>query len=153
MTATTNNSAFSDPFDIAIIESRQVVQVRPDAIRVTERVSGGHVLVDGLSVGEIGSAVLRDRKHLARDGFLVAMVALNRVTGEVAGDPEILTRGFVYASEAEDLIEGAKERMREVLESRAGASGARNIIRSALQQYCFVRTGRRPLIVPLILEV
>ncbi len=138
---------------IAIVESGQVVEVRPDSIRLGERISGGYVLVDGLSVGDIGAAVLRDRRHLSRDGFLVAIVALSQATGEVVSDPEILTRGFVYLAEAEDLLEGAKDCMWEVLETRGAGSGVRSRIRDALQQYCYVRTGRRPLVLPLVLEV
>ena len=139
--------------NMLIVESGQVVEVWPDAIRLGEEVNGGHVLVDGLSVGDIGAAVLRDRKHLARDGFLVAIVAINRATGEVEGDPEILTRGFVYVAESEDLIEGAKERMWQVLKMPGAASSARNKIKDVLSQYCYNRTGRRPLILPLVLEV
>ena len=139
--------------NMLIVESGQVVEVWPDAIRLGETVNGGHVLVDGLSVGDIGAAVLRDRKHLARDGFLVAIVAINRATGEVEGDPEILTRGFVYVAESEDLIEGAKERMWQVLKMPGAASSARNKIKDVLSQYCYNRTGRRPLILPLVLEV
>ena len=139
--------------NMLIVESGQVVEVWPDAIRLGEAVNGGHVLVDGLSVGDIGAAVLRDRKHLARDGFLVAIVAINRATGEVEGDPEILTRGFVYVAESEDLIEGAKERMWQVLKMPGAASSARNKIKDVLSQYCYNRTGRRPLILPLVLEV
>ncbi len=139
--------------NMLIVESGQVVEVWPDAIRLGEEINGGHVLVDGLSVGDIGAAVLRDRKHLARDGFLVAIVAINRATGEVEGDPEILTRGFVYVAESEDLIEGAKERMWQVLKMPGAASSARNKIKDVLSQYCYNRTGRRPLILPLVLEV
>jgi ribonuclease J len=139
--------------NMLIVESGQVVEVWPDAIRLGEEVNGGHVLVDGLSVGDIGAAVLRDRKHLARDGFLVAIVAINRATGEVEGDPEILTRGFVYVAESDDLIEGAKERMWQVLKMPGAASSARNKIKDVLSQYCYHRTGRRPLVLPLVLEV
>jgi ribonuclease J len=139
--------------NILIVESGQVVEVWPDRLVPAERVNGGHVLVDGLGIGDIGAAVLRDRKHLSRDEFLVAMVAVNRTTGEVVGDPEILTRGFVYAAESDDLIEGAKERVRAVLESAGASSAVRNKIREALQQYCYVRTGRRPLVLPLVIEI
>lgn len=139
--------------NMLIVESGQVIEVWPDAIRLGEEINGGHVLVDGLSVGDIGAAVLRDRKHLARDGFLVAIVAINRATGEVEVDPEILTRGFVYVAESEDLIEGAKERMWQVLRMPGAASSARNKIKDVLSQYCYNRTGRRPLILPLVLEV
>ncbi len=139
--------------NILIVESGQVVEVRPDGLTPAERINGGHVLVDGLGIGDIGAAVLRDRKHLSRDGFLVAMVAVNRSTGEVVGEPEILTRGFVYAAESDDLIEGAKDRIWSVLDSAGASSGVRNKIRDALQQYCHVRTGRRPLILPLVIEI
>jgi ribonuclease J len=139
--------------NIVIVESGRVIEVTPNAITLGEEVRGGHVLVDGLSVGDIGAAVLRDRKHLARDGFLVAMVAIDRATGEVVADPEILTRGFVYVAESEELIEGAKDRMWQVLRMPGAASSTRNKIKDVLSQYCYNRTGRRPLILPLVLEV
>ncbi len=141
------------PDNIAIVETGRAIEVWPDRIRAGDEVAGGHVLVDGLSVGEIGAAVLRDRRHLGRDGFLVAMVAIDRATGEVVADPEILTRGFVYAAEAEELLEGAKDRMWQVLRMPGAASAIRNKIKDVLSQYCYQRTGRRPLILPLVLEV
>ncbi len=142
------------PQNIQVVESGQVIEVSRDALRLGQEVGGGHVLVDGLSVGDIGAAVLRDRKHLARDGFLVAMVAINRATGEVVADPEILTRGFIYVAESDELIEGAKDRMWQVLRGPGGAaSSTRNKIKDVLSQYCYNRTGRRPLIFPLVLEV
>jgi ribonuclease J len=140
--------------NIVVVESGQVIEVTADAIKLGEEIGGGNVLVDGLSIGDIGAAVLRDRKHLARDGFLVAMVAIDRATGEVVADPEILTRGFVYVAESDELIEGAKDRMWQVLRGPGGAtSSVRNKIKDTLSQYCYNRTGRRPLIFPLVLEV
>jgi ribonuclease J len=140
--------------NIVVVESGQVIEVTRDAVGLGEEIGGGNVLVDGLSVGDIGAAVLRDRKHLARDGFLVAMVAIDRATGEVVADPEILTRGFVYVAESDELIEGAKDRMWQVLRGPGGAtSSVRNKIKDTLSQYCYNRTGRRPLIFPLVLEV
>ena len=142
------------PENMVVVESGQVIEVHHDALRLGEEVGGGNVLVDGLSVGDIGAAVLRDRKHLARDGFLVAMVAIDRATGEVVADPEILTRGFIYVAESDELIEGAKDRMWQVLQGPGGAaSSMRNKIKDVLSQYCYNRTGRRPLIFPLVLEV
>ena len=141
------------PEHIVITESGRATEVRPNSIRPGERVSDGHVLVDGLSVGEIGEAVLRDRRHLSRDGFLVAIVAMNPATGEVVADTEILTRGLVYVGESEDLMEGAKDRMWEVLKTPATGSSVRNKIKDTLSQYCYQRTGRRPLILPLVVEV
>lgn len=140
--------------NIQVVESGQVIEIFADKMRLGEEVGGGNVLVDGLSVGDIGAAVLRDRAHLSRDGFLVAMVAIDRATGEVVADPEILTRGFVYVAESDELIEGAKDRMWQVLRGPGGAaSSTRNKIKDVLSQYCYNRTGRRPLIFPLVLEV
>lgn len=139
--------------NMLIVESGRVVEVWPDRIALGEEIGGGHVLVDGLSVGDIGAAVLRDRKHLSRDGFLVAMVAIDRATGDVVADPEILTRGFVYVAESEELIEGAKDRMWQVLRTPGASSSARNKIKDVLSQYCYNRTGRRPLILPLVFEI
>lgn len=142
------------PENMVVVESGQVIEIRQDALRLGEEVGGGNVLVDGLSVGDIGAAVLRDRKHLARDGFLVAMVVIDRTTGEVVADPEILTRGFIYVAESDELIEGAKDRMWQVLRGPGGAaSSMRNKIKDVLSQYCYNQTGRRPLIFPLVLEV
>jgi len=139
--------------NMLVVESGRVVEVWPDRIALGEEINGGHVLVDGLSVGDIGAAVLRDRKHLSRDGFLVAMVAIDRATGDVVADPEILTRGFVYVAESEELIEGAKDRMWQVLRTPGASSSARNKIKDVLSQYCYNRTGRRPLILPLVFEI
>ncbi len=139
--------------NMVIVESGRVIEVWPDRLQIGAEIGNGHVLVDGLSVGEIGAAVLRDRKHLANDGFLVAMVAIDRATGEVVVEPEILTRGFVYVAEADELLEGAKERMWQVLRAPGAASSARNKIKDVLSQYCYNRTGRRPLVLPLVLEV
>lgn len=139
--------------NIAIVESGRAIEVWPERIQPGPEIGNGHVLVDGLSVGDVGAAVLRDRKHLANDGFLVAMVAIDRATGEVVSEPEILTRGFVYVAEADELLEGAKERVAQVLRMPGAASSARNKIKDALSQYCYNRTGRRPLVLPLVLEV
>lgn len=139
--------------NMVIVESGRVIELWPERIQLGEDIGGGHVLVDGLSIGDIGAAVLRDRKHLARDGFLVAMVAIDRATGDVVADPEILTRGWVYVAESEELLEGAKDRMWEVLRMPGAASSARNKIKDALGRYCYHRTGRRPLVLPLVLEV
>jgi ribonuclease J len=138
---------------IMIVESGRAIEVRRDRMLLAERVGEGHVMVDGLSVGDIGSIVLRDRRHLSRDGFLVAIVTIDRATGSVVTDPEILTRGFVYVAESEELIEGAKDRVWEVLKMPGVASGVRDKIRDSLRQFCYARTGRRPLILPLVIEV
>ena len=121
---------------------------------VNEEVAGGYVYVDGLGVGDIGNVVLRDRHHLARDGFVVVVVAINQRTGELTGDPEILTRGFVYLPESEDLIEGMREHVANLVKETHGAHDVLiNRLPDALGQYVYGRTKRRPMVIPLVVEV
>ncbi|HHW14588.1 MAG TPA: ribonuclease J, partial [Firmicutes bacterium] len=120
--------------------------------------TAGQVLVDGLGVGDVGNVVLRDRRLLSRDGILIVVVTINSQTGEVVAGPDIVTRGFVYMREAEELLEEAKARVRQNLaESCTGAvnewAGIKASVREALSQFLYERTKRRPMILPIIMEV
>ncbi|MEA3337436.1 MAG: ribonuclease J [Chloroflexota bacterium] len=138
---------------IFVIESGQVMEFGPDWARKAERITEGHVLVDGLGVGDIGHVVLRDRHHLSQDGFLVAITAVNQDTGEIVIEPEILSRGFVYMRESEELIELAKDSIRDALVHKGPPAALASKIKDALAQVVYRETGRRPLILPLVLEV
>jgi ribonuclease J len=139
--------------NIFVIESGQVMEFGPDWARLAERVTEGHVLVDGLGVGDIGQVVLRDRRHLSRDGFLVAIVGVDETTGEVLVEPEILSRGFIYMRDSEYLIDLAKERVRDALGHHGPPSAIGNKIRDVLGELVYQETGRRPMILPVVLEV
>jgi ribonuclease J len=115
-------------------------------------------MIDGLGVGDIGTVVLRDRKHLSEDGMLIAVAGIDMHTGEVVSGPDIVTRGFVYAQEAEELIEDAKDVVRQTvadlpLSSSSDLESVKSSIRSALNRFVHERTKRRPMVIPIILEL
>jgi ribonuclease J len=129
-------------------------EIGPRGVRIAGQVSAGKVLVDGLGVGDVGNVVLRDRRQLAQDGILIVQVAIRRETGEVLSGPDIISRGFVYARESEALLDQARARVSEALaEPRAEAAAVRSAVRDALAQFLYGKTGRRPMILPLVVEV
>jgi ribonuclease J len=125
--------------------------------RIVGHVPAGSVFVDGISVGDVDHVILRDRRMLSRDGIFVIVAAVELDTGQVVGGPDIVTRGFVDARVSEDLLEGARERVRRVCESSARGLTDWNFlhqkIRDAIGPYLYELTGRRPMILPLIMEV
>lgn len=121
-------------------------------------VPSGSVLVDGLGVGDVGQVVLRDRQQLAQDGILIAVVGVRAGTAEIVSGPEIISRGFVYMREAEDLIDEVRQRAAAAVTSRGGNgdvnwTGLKSAIRDALAGFLYEKTHRRPMIVPVVLEV
>jgi ribonuclease J len=121
-------------------------------------VPAGRVLIDGLGVGDIGAVVLRDRKHLSQDGMLVAIVGIDSQTGAIVAGPDLITRGFVYAVEAEELLEDAKNVVRAAIakldiSSSTDWESAQATVRSALNRFVYERTKRRPMVIPVIMEV
>lgn len=113
----------------------------------------GHVFVDGLGVGDVGNVVLRDRRHLSQDGFLVCVVAIDEVDGEIIYGPEIISRGFVYIRDSEDLISRARDVVENLLKKRVPVQVLENKIRDALTTFTYKEMGRRPMILPLVMEV
>ena len=115
-------------------------------------------MIDGLGVGDIGTVVLRDRKHLSQDGMLVAVAGIDSQTGTIVAGPDIITRGFVYAKEAEELIEDAKQVVRATVAELAVPAApigksAQSTIRTALNRFVYERTKRRPMVIPVIMEL
>jgi ribonuclease J len=113
----------------------------------------GHVYVDGLGVGDVGNVVLRDRRHLSEDGFMVCVVAIDEVDGGIIYGPEIITRGFVYVRDNEELIRRAQDVVQDVLRKKAPAAVIENKIKDALTTFSSREIGRRPMILPLVMEV
>jgi len=138
--------------NIFVVENGQVIEFDDEGARLGERVGGGHVLIDGLGIGDVGEVVLRDRRLLSRDGFVVVVVALDEATGEVIEGPDIVSRGFVYMRDAEALIEEAKHLVIEAL-ANGHRDTASNVIHDTLAEFLYRRTRRRPMIFPVILEV
>ncbi len=139
-----------------IAENGQIIEVSADRIARAGSVDAGSVLVDGL--GGVGAVVLRDRRQLAQDGVLIALVAMARQTGELITEPDIVSRGFVHMRESGELIEESRKKIREAVarcRSRGVTewSAVRSAIREALSRYLFERTHRQPMILPMLVEV
>lgn len=122
------------------------------------KVPAGAVLVDGLGVGDVGQVVLRDRKQLAEDGILIVVIAIDKDSGEVRSGPEIISRGFVYMRESEDLLDDARSRVIDALAElkqpqATDWTALKNAIREALTNFLYQRTHRRPMILPIVMEV
>ena len=140
-----------------VAEDGDIVEVTPESIKVTDHVTCGNVFVDGLGVGDIGHIVLRDRQVLAQDGILMAVLTVDKETGQPLAGPDIVSRGFVYMRDSEELLESARER---VLESFIGLNGhasdwsfVKDKIRHTLSEFLYEKTHRRPMILPIVMEV
>ncbi len=145
------------PENVYVVEDGQVVEFGhfEDATgaRLGEHVSANHVFVDGLGVGDIGSVVLRDRRHLGSDGFLVCIVALDEFDGSILYGPEIISRGFVYIRDNEGLILRAEEIVRNEVKGKAAPPALSRRVRNALASFCSNEMGRRPMILPVVIQV
>lgn len=121
--------------------------------RLGDKLLMGNVFVDGLGVGDVGNVVLRDRRHLSQDGFLVCVVAVDEVDGEIIYGPEIISRGFVYMRENEELLNRAREVVERLIKKNMPVQVLENKIRDALNSFSSKEMGRRPMVLPLVIEV
>jgi ribonuclease J len=138
--------------DIFVVRNGQVIEFDAQGARLGERVAGGHVLIDGAGVGDVGEVVLRDRRLLSRDGFVVVVVARNEDTGELVDGPEIISRGFVFMRDAETLMEEAREIVLAALNA-GHRDTVSTLIRDKLAEFLYERTRRRPMIFPVVLDI
>ncbi|HVA23656.1 MAG TPA: ribonuclease J [Chloroflexota bacterium] len=142
---------------VFVAEDGDVLEFTDDSARVSGKVQAGYVFVDGLGVGDIGSVVLRDRKHLAGDGILVTVLTIDRQTGHPTGLPDVISRGFVYQPESEELLEQARQVALNSLQHQkdhtADYGFIKNTVRDALSKFLYERTKRRPMILPVVVEV
>jgi ribonuclease J len=146
------------PVDVITAEDGDVIRFDGDGARIAEKAPTGRVLIDGTRVGEVGDEVLRDRRHLAADGLVVPVVAINRQTGSVDTLPEIIARGFVTDRESDDVLaEGARLIAMVIAESsveeKTDPGLIREKIRSELRRFLRKRTGRRPMVLPVVMEI
>ena len=144
--------------NVLVTDIGKTIELTADKMAIVGSVPAGRVLVDGLGVGDVGSIVLRDRKHLAEDGLIVAVATVDSATGELISGPDIVTRGFVYVREAEDLIGEIKEVARRALEDccrnpRCDWNTMKTRVRDDLSRMLFQKTKRRPMILPIIMDV
>lgn len=144
--------------NIVIGENGSVIELTPESICINGKVTAGKVLVDGLGVGDVGNIVLRDRRQLSQDGILIVVVTIDKQDCSVVSGPDIVSRGFVYVREADDLMENAKEKVQIAL-NRCQENGVsewsaiKSAVRDSLSRYLYEKTRRRPMILPVIMEI
>ncbi|HEY8346350.1 MAG TPA: ribonuclease J [Symbiobacteriaceae bacterium] len=146
------------PENILVGENGCVFELTPDSAAITGKVTSGQVLVDGLGVGDVGNIVLRDRKQLSQDGVVIVVMAMDRETGALMGGPDIVSRGFVYVRESEGLLEEARERVKNALYDTLERNITewavlKSAVRDVLSKYLYEKTRRRPMILPIIVEI
>jgi ribonuclease J len=144
--------------NVFLIENGQTLEINSKSAQINGKVSAGKVLVDGLGVGDVGNIVLRDRKQLSQDGIVIVIVTLNKETGSVMVGPDVVSRGFVYVRESEELMVEVKEKVRSVLDKclERGVtewSVIKSNIKDLLGRFLYEKTRRRPMILPIIMEV
>lgn len=141
-----------------IADNGEVIEITRDSIKKNGTVISGQVFVDGLGVGDVGNIVLRDRKHLSQDGILTVVVTIEKESGSVIAGPDIISRGFVYVRESEDLMEEARLIVRDALrecEEKHITEWAtiKSIIKDSLRLFLYEKTKRKPMILPIIMEI
>ncbi|GLC28592.1 ribonuclease J [Clostridium omnivorum] len=144
--------------NIVIADNGDVIEITRDSIKKSGTVVSGQVFVDGLGVGDVGNIVLRDRKHLSQDGILTVVVTIEKETGSVIAGPDIISRGFVYVRESEDLMDEARIIVRDALrqcEEKHITEWAtiKTNIKDSLRMFLYEKTKRKPMILPIIMEI
>lgn len=144
--------------DIFILEVGNVLEIKQESTKICGKVTSGTVLVDGLGVGDVGSLVLRDRKHLAQDGLVNIVVTIEKESYSIIAGPDIITRGFVYVKESEELIKELKQIATEELQNCLDDKIIewyliKTNVKKALERYIYDKTKRRPTIIPIIMEI
>lgn len=152
-------SAGFNPKNIIVADNGQVIEfTKNQGILTNKKVPSDYVFVDGLGVGDVSQIVLRDRQVLAEDGMVVIIATIDRKTGRIIGNPDIISRGFVYMKENKKLIEQTRHSVKKMVQDRDPKSAAdndyiRNKIRNEIGKFLFKKTERRPMILPVIIEV
>ena len=144
--------------NVVIAEIGDVIELDQNKLDVTGVVPNGSVLIDGLGVGDVGAVVLRDRKHLAEDGLLIVVMGVDHDLGTVVSGPDIISRGFVYMREADELIDGAREAATRAIEAFGPIDSSewnhlKNDVRDSVQRYIYDTIKRNPMIMPIIVEI
>ena len=144
--------------NIIMMSNGRILEINEEGAEFTSSVQSGRVLVDGLGVGDVGNIVLRDRQHLSQDGLIVIVLTMDASTGEVVAGPDVISRGFVYVKESENLMDDVKSVVRHEIkkcEERGIRDWAtiKSAARENLRDYIFMKTKRNPMIIPIIMEV
>ncbi len=146
------------PKDVFIGDNGDCVELHENYMKRLPPVPAGRVLVDGLGVGDVGSIVLRDRKHLAEDGLIIAVCTISSDDGHILSGPDIVSRGFVYVRESEPLMDDARKLVTNILEECAAKKihdwgTLKTKIKDALSRFLYEKTRRSPMVLPIIMEI
>ena len=144
--------------NILIAENGSNVILSQDEMKLGEPVTAGAVMVDGLGVGDVGNVVLRDRRHLSEDGLVIVVATVNNATGELLAGPDLVSRGFVYVRESEELMDEARRLVQNTFEKCRGEhvrdwNSVKTRVREALSSYIYRKTKRSPMILPILMEI
>ena len=144
--------------NIFMLTNGRVLELNEDIGRLTGTVPFGRVLVDGLGVGDVGNIVLRDRQHLSQDGLIIIVLAMDTTTGEVTSGPDVISRGFVYVKESENLMDEVKRVVREEIakceeKNITDWTTIKTALKENLREYVYQKTKRNPMILPIIMDV
>ena len=147
-----------DPKNVFTLETGQVLEITSKEASATERVHTGILYVDGLGVGDVGNIVLRDRRNLAKDGMVIVVIAIDKVNYEIASGPDVITRGFIYVRESEDLIREIKNLSREKIDECLANEiiewqVLKSSVKKSVEQLLYDKTKRRPSVFPIIMEI
>ena len=146
-----------EPQNVFVADIGDVLEIDDSGAKIKEKVTSGRVLVDGYGVGDVGNVVLRDRKHLGEDGIMIVVLGLDEL-GNILSGPDIISRGFVYVRESEDLIEEIKELVLSTVENcinknSSDRNSMKNNVRNRLSDFLYEKTKRKPMILPIIIEL
>ncbi|NLT94525.1 MAG: ribonuclease J [Clostridia bacterium] len=144
--------------NIFVCENGNILEFTREKGSLAGKVPSGRILVDGLGIGDVGNIVLRDRKQLSQDGIVIVVVTLNKDLRQIIAGPDIVSRGFVYVREADELMDEAKEKVKQILEKCAEKNitewaAIKSNIRDTLSKFLYEKTRRRPMILPIIMEI
>ena len=141
--------------NITLLSNGKVLELDRDFCKVTGTVPSGRVLIDGLGIGDVGNIVLRDRQHLSQDGLIIVVLTMDSSTGEVIAGPDMISRGFVYVRESEDLMDEIKKVAKKSLEKCKTKDWTviKNMLKDDLHDFLYSRTKRNPMIIPIITEI
>jgi ribonuclease J len=149
------------PRDHILLPSNgEVIEITPTKVRLNgEKYVIDHIMVDGLGVGDVGNVVLRDRQILATDGMVVLITTVDGRTGEIVGEPDLITRGFIYIKEQQQLVADTRKKIKDIVHQQTQGRGEPNWthlksnLRDSIGQFLFQKTERRPMVLPVIVEV
>ena len=148
------------PDNVILAENGSIMEFSQNYGKITGKAPVGYVYVDGTTVGDVGNVVVRDRQMLARDGILMVVVSVDRTTGELVSGPDVVSRGFVYMRQSDDLIEATKNTVRNALNGHSNdgktetdSAFLHRKIKDVVSDFLYSQTKRRPMVLPVVMEV